>query len=193
LGCTHENRECERRKKMVEFGPIQLIAIGFPEVKYLKGELLREIFSLSEKKIIRIVGLLAIAKDEKGKMASVQLTELSDDDRIKLGAGIGALIGYGAAGEEGAKAGANAGAEAMYYKEFGLDKKQIKEIAKNIPNETAAGFLLIEHLWAKKFKEIAMKQHGVLLANGFITLDSLVALGASLAEGAKAGENLKLK
>jgi len=33
---------------------------------------------------------------KKGKMASVQLTELSDDDRIKLGAGIGALIGYGA-------------------------------------------------------------------------------------------------
>ena len=68
------------------------------------------------------------------------------------------LIGFGAAGEEGAKAGANAGAEAAYYKEFGLDEKQVKEIAKNIPNGTAAGFLLIEHLWAKKFKEIAMKK-----------------------------------
>ncbi|MDD1707342.1 MAG: DUF1269 domain-containing protein, partial [Methanoregulaceae archaeon] len=124
---------------------------------------------------------------------SVQITELSDEDRIKLGAGIGALIGFGAAGEKGAIAGANAGAEAMYYKEFGLSQKQIKEIAKNIPNGTAAGLLLIEHLWAKKFKEIALKQHGVLLANGFITLDSLVALGAHLAEGAKAAEQLKLK
>jgi uncharacterized membrane protein len=176
---------------MVEFGPIQLIAIGFPELENLKGELLREIFTLSEKKIIRVVGLLAIVKDEKGKIASVQITELSDDDRIKLGAGIGALIGFGAAGEKGAIAGANAGAEAMYYKEFGLSQQQIKEIAKNIPNNTAAGLLLIEHLWAKKFKEIALKQHGVLLANGFITLDSLVAMGAHLAEGAKAAEKLK--
>ena len=50
--------------------------------------------------------------------------------------------------------------------------------------------MLIEHLWAKKFKEIALKQHGVLLANGFITLDSLVAMGAHLAEGAKAAEKL---
>jgi len=175
---------------MVEFGPIQLIAIGFPDVKYLKGDLLREILSLSEKKIIRIVGLLAIAKDENGKFASVQLTELSDDDRIKLGAGIGALIGFGAAGEEGARAGANAGAEAMYYKEFGLSKEQIRDIADDIPNETAAGFLLIEHLWAKKFKEIVLKQHGVLLANSFITLDSLVAMGALLAEGARAGDKL---
>ena len=54
---------------MVEFGPIQLIAIGFPEVENLKGELLKEIFRLSEKKIIRVVGLLAIVKDEKGKIA----------------------------------------------------------------------------------------------------------------------------
>ncbi len=35
---------------MVEFGPIQMIAIGFPEVKYLKGELLKEILSLSVKR-----------------------------------------------------------------------------------------------------------------------------------------------
>jgi len=39
------------------------------------------------------------------------------------------------AGEEGAKAGANAGAEAMYYKEFGLSKKQIKDIARKSPME----------------------------------------------------------
>ena len=128
---------------MVEFGPIQMIAIGFPEVENLKGELLKEIFTLSEKKIIRVVGLLAIVKDEKGKIASVQITELSDDDRIKLGAGIGALIGFGAAGEKGAIAGANAGAEAMYYKEFGLSQQQIKEIAKNIPNDTAAASCLL--------------------------------------------------
>ena len=96
---------------MVEFGPIQMIAMGFPELKTLDGELLKEIFKLSEHKIIRIVGLLAIVKDDKGKMASVQLTQLSDDDRIKLAAGIGALVGFGAAGEEGAKALSNAAAE----------------------------------------------------------------------------------
>ena len=63
----------------------------------------RKSSSSSEHKIIRVVGLLAIVKDDKGKIASVQLTQLSDDDRIKLAAGIGALIGFGAAGEEGAK------------------------------------------------------------------------------------------
>ena len=69
---------------MIEFGPIQMIAMGFPELENLDGALLKEIFRLSEHKIIRVVGLLAIVKDDKGKLGSVQLTQLSDDDRIKF-------------------------------------------------------------------------------------------------------------
>lgn len=175
---------------MVEFGPIQLIAIGFPDLEKLKGELLKEILALSEKKIIRLIGLLAIVKDEKGTIGSVQITELSDEDRKKLGAAAGALIGLGAGRGKGAVAGAKAGAAAT-SKEFGLNEQQINEIAAGIPPKMAAGFLLIEHLWAKKFKDIAQKQGGVLLANGFITPDSLIALGAHLAEGAQAAEKLR--
>lgn len=178
---------------MVEYGPIQFLAVGFPEADRLKGELLKEIFRLSEAKMIRVIGLLAVVKDQKGKISSAQITEFSDEERMKLGAGIGALIGFGAAGKEGAMAGAEAGAKAVASKEFGLSQEQIKGIAKEMPNGTAAGLLLIEHLWAKKFKEIARKQHGVVLANGFIVPEALVALGAELAEGAKTAEKVKLQ
>jgi uncharacterized membrane protein len=178
---------------MVEFGPISLLAIGFPEIKKLDGALIKELFRLSDAKIIKIIGLLAIVKDEKGKIASAQITEFSDEERVKLGAAVGALIGFGAAGVEGAKAGANAGAERAYYKEFGLTDKQIKDIAKDMSPGTAAGLVLIEHVWAKKFKEIAMNKQGVVLANGFISPAALVALGAELAEGAKTAEKVKLK
>ncbi len=178
---------------MVEFGPIQMIALGFPDVNKLKGEVLKEIFRLSEAKIIRVIGLLAIVKDAKGNIAAAQITELSDEDRMKLGAGIGALIGLGAAGKEGAMAGAKAGAERAASKEFGLSQEKIMEIAKDIPKGTAAGFLLVEHLWAKKLKELVRKQDGVVLAQGFIQPEALVALGAELAEGAKAAEKVKMK
>ncbi len=173
---------------MVEFGPVQLIVIGFPELEKLKGELLKEIFRLSEARIIRVIGLLAVVKDQKGAITSAQITELSDEDRVKLGAAIGALIGFGAAGKKGATAGAEAGAKTVASREFGLSQTQIEEIAREIPNGTAAGLLLIEHLWAKKFKDIARKQHGVLLANGFITPEALVAAGVELAEGTLVAE-----
>ncbi len=78
---------------MVEFGPIQMVALGFPELDRLKGEVLKEIFRLSEAGTIRVIGLLAIVKDETGNIEAAQITELSDEERMKLGAGIGALIG----------------------------------------------------------------------------------------------------
>ena len=59
---------------MVEFGPIQMIALGFPEIDKLKGELLKEIFRLSDAKIIRVIGLLAIVKDAKGNIEAAQIT-----------------------------------------------------------------------------------------------------------------------
>ena len=178
---------------MVEFGPIQMIALGFPELDKLKGDVLKEIFRLSEAKIIRVIGLLAIVKDAKGNITAAQVTELSDEDRMKLGAGIGALIGLGAAGKEGAVAGAKAGAETVASKEFGLSQEEVMEIAQDMPKGTAAGLLLVEHLWAKKLKELVRKQDGVVLGQGFIQPEALVALGAELAEGAKAAEKVKVK
>ena len=71
---------------MVEFGPIQMLAMGFPNQENLHGELISELFRLSDYKIIRMVGFLAIAKNEKGKVASLQFTHfLMMTRRIKLG------------------------------------------------------------------------------------------------------------
>ncbi len=52
--------------------------------------------------------------------------------------------------------------------------------------------MLIEHLWAKKFKELVIKQNGMVLVQGFIEPRALIALGAELAEGAKEAEKVKV-
>lgn len=178
---------------MVEFGPIHLVALGFPDVNKLKGDMLKEIFRLSEAGIIRVVGLSAIVKDEKGNVKSAQITGLSDEERTKLSAAVGALIGYGAAGMKGAEAGAKAGAERAAQKEYGLSRERMMEIAQRMPNGTAAGLLLVEHLWAKNLKEIIRNQDGVVLAQGIIEPAALVALGSELAEGAETAEDVKAK
>lgn len=177
---------------MVEFGPISMIAIGFPDSSKLHGDLVKEIFRLRKEGIIRVVGLLAVAKDSNGKVSIEQLTDLSKDERVKLSAAVASLIGFGAGGEEGRKKGWEAGAKsAAANEEFGLSQEKVKHMVDNIPNGTAAGLMLVEHLWAKKFKEIASQQGGILLANTFITPQSLVALGAELAEAAKVAEQVQ--
>jgi len=182
-----------QEKDMVEYGPIQLLALGFPDVDKLRGALLQEISKLSESGLIRVVGLQAIVKDAEGNIAAAEVTGLPEEERIKLGAVVGALIGLGAAGEEGATVGAQIGAETVAQKEFGLSQTEIEEIAADIPDGTAAVFLLIEHLWAKRFKEIARAQDGVVLAEGFVSPEALVTIGALLAEGAEVAEKLQAR
>jgi len=78
-------------------------------------------------------------------------------------------------------------------KDFGISKEEIMNISKEIPNGTAASILLFEHLWAKKLKELVIKQDGIVLAQGVIEPRTLVALGSELAEGAKAAEKVKMR
>ncbi len=176
---------------MAEFGPIELIAIGFPDPRKLQGAILAELFRLREAGLIRVIGLLAIVKDPNGTIGSTQLTDLPDEERVKLAGAVGALIGYGEAGEAGAKAGGEASAAFAAQKEFGLSQEQIQEIAASIPRGSAAGFVLLEHLWAKRLRELAQEQDGVMLANGFVSPQALIGMGRELAEGARIAEQVQ--
>jgi len=63
-----------------------------------------------------------IVEDKYGNISGAQTIDFSDEYGIRLGAGIGVLIGFGVAGEDGAKAGAMLGAEWAASKEFGLSQ-----------------------------------------------------------------------
>jgi hypothetical protein len=48
--------------------------------------------------VIRLIDALAVGKDEDDQIQKVELTEFDDGDWMELGAFIGGLIGFGAAG-----------------------------------------------------------------------------------------------
>jgi hypothetical protein len=54
---------------------------------------------------------LAVDKDAEGEMEVHLLTNLSDEEAVELGSKVGAQIGLGIEGEEGAIGGAEIGAE----------------------------------------------------------------------------------
>jgi len=92
-------------------GPVQLIVLGFDEPEF-KGEVLAELDRLKENDVVRVIDGLAVHKDEKGEVTTLKRTDLSDEEAAEFGGVVGALIGLGIAGEEGAEGGAAAGAEA---------------------------------------------------------------------------------
>ena len=92
-------------------GPVQILVVGFGEDAQFKGAALEELRRLQEADIVRLIDLLFVRKLEDG---TVEKLEIADVEEVaELGALAGALLGLGAAGEEGAEVGAAIGAEAM--------------------------------------------------------------------------------
>jgi len=160
-------------------GPVEVLVIGFGEDAEFKGEALAELKRLRDADIVRLIDLLFVRKNADG---SVDKIEISDDDELmKLGAVAGALVGFGAAGEEGAEVGALAGAAAMADGTL-YDEQEAWFIADAIPEGTAAAIAVIEHSWAIPLRDAVRRAGGIALADEWIHPLDLIAAGVEAAE-----------
>lgn len=173
--------------RKVMYGPIQFSAVAFDDYEVI-GDLIDELYLVREVGIIRLIDFMFVAKDEDGDLVALEVTDLTDEERIKMGAVIGGLIGYGAAGEEGMEAGAEIGAMAAAENDFGLLDDDIMEVLEDLPRGKSAMLVLFEHAWAKRLKQAMVNHGGVLLAQGFIHPLAFVALGVEMAEAVREEE-----
>jgi len=173
-------------------GPIQMIMIGFERTDRFRGEITRELEKLSDKGVIRIIDLLFVMKDETGEIKALEGSPLSTQERVEFGAVIGGLLGLGAGGEEGAIEGAVEGALMATEKHYGLTWSDVQEMADELQPGTAAGVLLFEHTWATEFAEALGDAGGHMLAQGFLTRDALMMVGAELEAMVEAQETIEM-
>ena len=159
-------------------GPVQLIVLGFNHPDF-HGEVIAELERLRETDTVRVIDSLAVYKDADGELEVEHLSNLTQDEAIELGSKIGALIGLGIEGEEGAKAGAIAGAEEVAA-EGGVNvftDEEAWDVLADIPNDSAAALILIEHHWAVPLRDAIMRAGGFRISDAFISPLDLVELG----------------
>jgi hypothetical protein len=141
------------------YGPIDLIALEFPGNRF-RGEILPEIFDLVEKEIIRVIDLIIIMKDQ----GEVSVRELRELDRAHmemlnpLKAEVSQMI----------------------------TRADIDMIAEKLADNSTAGILLIENLWAKKTQQAMLDANGRLVMFERIPHDVVEAALADIAELATA-------
>ena len=167
-------------------GPVQLIVLGFNHPDF-HGEIIAELERLRENDTIRVIDSLAVYKDADGELEVEHLSNLSEQEAIELGTKIGALIGLGIDGEEGAEAGAIAGAEEAPA-EGGVNvftEQEGWDVLDDIPNDTAAALVLIEHHWAVPLRDAIARAGGFRIGDGFISPLDLVGIGLVSAEEAQ--------
>jgi uncharacterized membrane protein len=166
-------------------GPVQLLVLGFTDPDF-HGEIIAELERLRESDTVRVIDALAVYKDADGDLTVEHLSNLSADEAIELGSVVGALVGLGIEGEEGAEAGALAGAEAAA--EGGIHvftDEEAWDILDEIPNNTAAALVLLEHHWAVPLRNAIARAGGFRISDGFISPLDLVEVGLVTAEEAE--------
>jgi uncharacterized membrane protein len=167
------------------FGPVQLLVLGFSEPNF-QGEVVAEFDRLKENDVVRVIDALVVHKDAHGDVKTLKRSDLSDEEAAEFGAVVGALIGLGAAGEEGAEAGAKAGAQATAEGVDVFPEPGAWDVVEEIPNDTAAAVILLEHRWAIPLRDAVAEAHGFAISDGFIHPLDLVAVGVLAAEEAEA-------
>jgi uncharacterized membrane protein len=165
-------------------GPVQLIVLGFNHPEF-HGEIIAELERLHDDETVRVIDALAVHKDADGAIEVQHLSNLSKEEAIEVGSTIGALIGLGIEGEEGAEEGAAVGAEAMAEGGHVLPDEEAWDVLEEIPNDSAAALVLLEHHWAVPLRDAIARAGGFRISDGFISPLDLVEIGLVSAEEAK--------
>ena len=165
-------------------GPVQLIVLGFEHPEF-HGEIIAELERLKESDTVRVIDALAVHKDAEGEIEVAHLSNLSKDEAVELGSKVGALVGLGIEGEEGLYAGAEAGAEAGADGISVFSDEEAWDVLEEIPNDSAAALLLIEHHWAVPLRDAIGRAGGFRISDGFVSPLDLVEIGLLTGEEAR--------
>src|SRR5882724_9401429 len=136
-------------------GPIDYIAVGF-EGNNFDGSILSELSKAVDSGVIRLVDLVFIIKDTDG---TITVAEIEDQPKeLKE-----ALAAFGFKNDTPL-----------------LTEDDAEKLGEAMDDNTSAGVLVIEHLWAKDLKKALIKAGGILVAEGRIHADTVLAAAEDL-------------
>ena len=119
------------------YGPVDFIALEFEGTKP-KFEVLAELQALVDQKILRLIDLVVILKDKNGEITVREMQQLGETELSIFDPTDIAATGM-------------------------MTLNDIEFVSKELANDTTAAVLLIENLWAVKFKDALLEADGRLL------------------------------
>ncbi len=158
---------------MEEFGPIQLIVIGFDSLDRFKGEIARELDTVRSRGVIRLIDGLGVARTSSGEIVAIEDSDFTVDEFASLGTAIRGLLGMDQLGD-------GAAADQATDRGLGLTAVDVRRAADELEPGTGALFLLIEHTWASGLKHAVRNAGGVPIVQGFLTPEAVMMVGAEL-------------
>jgi hypothetical protein len=129
-------------------GPVDYIVVGFKGNNF-DGSVMDALIKAVDKKIIRVLDLVFVMKDKEGNVLDAEYEDQSPELRETFG---------------------------DFDMEDGmplLSESDVAKVGEQLENDSAAGILVFEHLWAKDLKRSLKNAGGFLIADGRIHTDAL--------------------
>lgn len=164
-----------------DVGPLQVLVVGFDADARFDGLILEELERLITRGTIRVIDLRFVTCVDDGTVVEIELDALSEDERAGFGQVIDALRGL--AGQPG---GAVDGGTA------GLGPAQLEALIAELQPGQSLGILLFEHTWATELKAAIRGVGGRMIAQGLLTPEAAVMIGAEVAAIAEAEATIEL-
>ncbi|HSX29072.1 MAG TPA: DUF6325 family protein [Candidatus Saccharimonadales bacterium] len=122
-------------------GPIDFIIVGF-EGNEFDGSIMQSLTDALDKGVIGLIAMSVIRKDDTGKVTTLSLADTGEEYLMQF--------------------------SNKYKPTQPVEEADIEEVSELLKNNTAAGMLIIEHLWAIPLKKALLKANGELIAEGRI-------------------------
>jgi hypothetical protein len=163
-------------------GPVQVIAVEFDNTDRLQGQVLEALDELTPMGAARIIDALFVAKADNGDLIALEAGDIGEDDGV-LGELVGRLLGFSFEGAAEADSAVIEGGDSSL---MGVTPADIERIGDDLAPGTGALVMLIEHRWAAGLRNAVASAGGRMVAQGFLTPDGLMLLGAELVAAAEA-------
>ena len=160
------------------FAPLQLLVVGFETTERLQGQIAREIAELRGRGLIRVVDARMITRGADGELSEVDLNPLLGDPRWRPAAHL-----FGLNGAATANGGGNGHAvmdEAAFAATAGFTLEDLRRLTDEIGPGEHAAVVLVEHAWAGTLRRRIREAGGRLIAQGMLTQEVVMLVGAEL-------------
>jgi hypothetical protein len=128
-------------------GPVDYLVVKFPGNKFT-GKIAPELRRLHDSGIVRVIDIILVRKDEEGNVESLEIADLE--------------------GEAGKAFTDFAGKMGTWF-----SQEDVEIIGEGLPNNSTAGGILFENLWAVRLMDEIIKSDGELVAQGRVPSEDI--------------------
>jgi hypothetical protein len=169
------------------YGPLQILLVGFETTERFRGDIVRELLDLRGRGMIRVLDARFLHRAPDGKLTEVDLGPLLTERPAETGNPIARLLGVNGAGGNGGMAPPEA-----FARTAGFALEDLRRLTDEIGPGDHVAAVLIEHVWAARLRAVVRGTGGTLIAQGLLTPEVTMVVGAEIKARADAEAALEL-